>query len=102
MSKAYAVVIGIEKYFNKAIEGVPYAQADAVAFADVLEKNLGVPKSSITLLLNEAAHKAEIEDQLKYIIGGLDESDKFHFFYAGHGLWAGGTNRLTTWDTQPI
>ncbi|UFS73717.1 caspase family protein [Tardiphaga sp. 37S4] len=102
MSKAYAVVIGIEKYFSKAIEGVPYAQADAVAFADILEKNLVVPKSSITLLLNEAAHKAEIEDQLKYIIGGLDESDKFYFFYAGHGLWAGGTNRLTTWDTQPV
>ena len=96
MSSAHAVIIGIEKYYNMSIEGVDYARADALGFKDVLIKKLGVAVSNITLLLDQGAHKAEIEDKLKYIVGGLEEQDQFYFFYAGHGLWTAGTNRLTS------
>jgi len=102
VAKAYAVVIGIEKYYNSSIKGVQFARADAAAFRDVLVQKFGVDPSNITMLLDESAHKTEIEGRTKYTIAGLEKEDQFYFFYAGHGMWAHGTNRLTTWDTQPI
>jgi caspase domain-containing protein len=97
---AYAVVIAIEKYHNPDITDVKHARADAEEMRDVLTGQLGVPAGNLTLLLDQDAHKANVEEQLKYCIKGLDADDRFYFFYAGHGMWANGRNRLTAWDTQ--
>jgi hypothetical protein len=102
VSSAYAVVIAIEKYHSSDISSVNHARADAEAVRDVLTGQLGVPIANVVLLLDQDAHKAHIEEQLKYCIKGLEAADRFYFFYAGHGLWANGRNRLTTWDTQPL
>jgi hypothetical protein len=99
---AYAVIVGIEKYHNSGITGVSFARADATAFKDLLTGPLAVPQANVTLLLDEDAHKANFEDQVKYCVQGLEEGDRFYFFYAGHGLWANGSNRLTAWETQPV
>jgi hypothetical protein len=98
---AYAVVVGIENYQQPGIHGVQFANGDAKAFRDLLVKRLEVPEDNAELWLDHEANRTHFEEELKYIVKQLRPDDKFYFFYAGHGLWAKGGNRLTAWDQQP-
>lgn len=60
-----------------------------------------VPAENITVWLDFEATKSVFENDLPYLIRQLSPGDRFIFFYAGHGFYANGTNRLTTWDTHP-
>jgi hypothetical protein len=97
----YAILIGIETYQQRSIGSVEFAQADAAAMKDLLVQDLGVPAENITVWLDFEATKSVFENELPYLIRGLSPGDRFIFFYAGHGFFANGTNRLTTWDTHP-
>ena len=101
MEATYAVLIGIETYQQRGINSVQFAQADAAAMKDLLVQDLGVPAENITVWLDFEATKSVFENELPYLIRGLSPRDRFIFFYAGHGFFANGTNRLTTWDTHP-
>ncbi len=101
MGATYAVLIGIETYQKRGISSVQFAQADAAAMKDLLVQDLGVPAENITVWLDFEATKSVFENELPYLIRGLSPGDRFIFFYAGHGFFANGTNRLTTWDTHP-
>jgi hypothetical protein len=80
---------------------VTRAVADAAAMKDVLVQYFGVPTDNINLWLDSDATRSALENDLPYMIRGLSPGDRFIFFYAGHGFYANGTNRLTTWDTHP-
>src|ERR1039458_9351009 len=97
----YAVLIGIEIYQQRGIGSVQFAQADAAAMKDLLVQELGVPAENITVWLDFEATKSMFENELPYVIRQLSPGDRFIFFYAGHGFFANGTNRLTTWDSHP-
>jgi Caspase domain len=101
MGTTYAVLIGIETYQKQGISSVQFAQADAAAMKDLLVQELGVPAENITVWLDFEATKSVFENDLPYLIRQLAPGDRFIFFYAGHGFFANGTNRLTTWDTHP-
>ena len=68
---------------------------------EVLIQDLGVPAENITVWLDSEATKSVFEHELPYVIRQLCPGDRFIFFYAGHGFFANGTNRLTTWDSHP-
>ena len=57
--KAYAVLIGVGKYSDGAINGRPYAEADVKALYDLLTDSqyLGIPKDHVKMLLGGAADK---------------------------------------------
>jgi uncharacterized caspase-like protein len=97
----HAVLIGIETYQKQDICPVQYALADAVAVKEVLVQHFGVAPENISLWLDSDATRSAFENDLPYMIRGLSPGDRFIFFYAGHGFYANGTNRLTTWDTHP-
>jgi hypothetical protein len=97
----HAVLIGIETYQKRGIGSVQFAQADATAMREVLIQDLGVPAENITIWLDSEATKSVFENELPYAIRQLCPGDRFIFFYAGHGFFANGTNRLTTWDSHP-
>jgi hypothetical protein len=98
----YAVLIGIETYQKQGISSVQFAQADAAAMKDVLVQHFGVPAENISLWLDSDATRSAFENDLPYTIRHqLSPGDRFIFFYAGHGFYANGSNRLTTWDTHP-
>lgn len=101
MGTTYAVLIGIETYQKQGISSVQFAQADAAAMKDLLVQELGVPAENITVWLDFEATKSVFENDLPYLIRQLAPGDRFIFFYAGHGFFANGANRLTTWDTHP-
>jgi hypothetical protein len=97
----HAVLIGIEKYQQQAIPDVEFAEADVSAMRDVLVQNLGVPVGNITVWLNSDATQAVFKNDLPYMIRQLRPGDRLILFYAGHGFFSNGTNRLTAWDSHP-
>lgn len=53
------------------------------------------------LWLDSDATRSALENDLPYTIRQLSPGDRLIFFYAGHGFYANGSNRLTAWDTHP-
>ena len=96
----YAVLVAVEQYQQSNIRGVPFAVADAAAMKNVLVQQMKIPVQNITLWTNEDATTSRLENDLPYEIKQLGPDDLFIFFYAGHGFYAQGSNRLTTWDTH--
>ena len=96
----YAVLVAVEQYQQSNIRGVPFAVADAAAMKNVLVQQMKIPVQNITLWTNEDATTSRLENDLPYEIKQLGPDDLFIFFYGGHGFYARGSNRLTTWDTH--
>lgn len=98
--QTYAVIIAVERYqFN--ISNVNYAVNDAKAFYNWLKTDLLVPDENITMWLNHDATANALREEMRYSIRNLPEASRFIFYYAGHGFFATGSNRITTWDTHP-
>lgn len=98
----YAVIIAIEHYQQASIKPVHHALADATGFRDVLLQHFSVPDANIRIWLNSDATQNRLLNELPYELSQLGTEDRFFFFYAGHGFFAKGTNRLTTWDSHPL
>lgn len=101
----FAIIIAIEEYrFNEKGTGivrVKYAENDARKFKKLLLEEFGVPEDNITTWINPDAIKSAFEEDLPYHIRQLTEKDRLIFYYAGHGFYQSGQNRLTCWDTHP-
>jgi hypothetical protein len=99
-----AVIIAIEDYRfsgkDGGISSVKYAKNDATEFKKLLIECFGAIEDNITLWINEKATKSAMEEELPYIIRQLSASDKFIFYYAGHGFYNNNSNRLTVWDSH--
>ncbi|MCA1291913.1 caspase family protein [Paenibacillus sp. alder61] len=96
----YAVIIAVENY-QFGIKKVDYAKNDANAFRQWLIENLKVSQDNIKLWIDADVTRSALTEELRYEISRLCESDQFIFYYAGHGFFDGGYNKITTWDTHP-
>ncbi|TXK84336.1 caspase family protein [Paenibacillus sp. N3.4] len=97
--QTYAVIIAVENYqFN--ISQVHYAENDARAFYSWLINDMGVPIENVKMWINQDATATALRQELSYEIRNLQEDNRFIFYYAGHGFYADGSNRITTWDTH--
>ncbi|WP_233455066.1 caspase family protein [Paenibacillus elgii] len=97
----YAVIIAVENY-QFGIKQVDYAKNDAHAFQQWLINDLQVPSENIKLWFDAYATATALNEELCYEISQLNENDRFIFYYAGHGFYGGGYNRITTWETHPF
>lgn len=101
-----AVIIAIEDYRfsdkKTGIQSVDYARNDAEEFKKLLIDDFGLDESQIIMWLDEDASKSALENELPYEIQGLTKDDRFYFYYAGHGFYQGGVNRITAWDSHPF
>jgi len=80
----WGVVIGISRYQH--IEGLRYADKDALGIYEYLTKDNGIPESHITYLSNEEATLQRIKDVLGVEIKGkVKEKDTVVIYFAGHG-----------------
>lgn len=100
-NQTYAVIIAVEQY-QFQISQVQYAENDAKAFYDWLTRDMRVPVENIKMWLNQEATATRLRNELQYEIHSLPEESRFVFYYAGHGFFADGSNRVTTWDTYPM
>jgi hypothetical protein len=98
----YAALVAVEWYQQSNIPGVRFAVADAEAMRDMLIQQMHVPPQNIKFWANEQATRSTFEHDLKYELDTLGPEDQFIFFYAGHGFYADGSNRLSTWETRSV
>jgi hypothetical protein len=100
-SKKMAVIIAIEDYHNKPhIPSVQYARNDAKAFREMLIEHFGYDEGDIVYWIDKDAGQNTLANDLPYYIQQLTEDDEFVFYYAGHGFFQDGHNRLTCWDSH--
>ncbi len=101
-SRRLAVIIAIEDYRNKPqIPSVQYARNDAKAFREMLIEHFGYAEDDIIYWIDKDAVQNTLENDLLYQIHQLTQEDEFIFYYAGHGFFQDGHNRLTCWDSHP-
>jgi hypothetical protein len=98
MEEKHAIIVAVEKYQDRKISSVKYAENDANEFASAIEQH-GFLKSNIILLINEKATKTRIESTIRTNLKRLGEDDQLFVFYAGHGFSDAGKNYITCNDT---
>jgi Caspase domain len=97
MDKKLAIVIAVEKYTDKRIPAVKYAEDDAKGFAAALGLGGALDK---VFLLSAKATKTTINSQVRQHVKALTAADQFYMFYAGHGFSKNGHNFITCHDTD--
>ncbi len=97
MGRRLAILIAVEKYHDKRIKPVQFAEADAMGFAQALE--LGGTLDKIPLLSAGATH-SQIKSKVRQHVKTLTADDELILFYAGHGFSNKGHNYLTCHDTD--
>src|ERR1039458_5238430 len=99
-----AIVVGIENYQQRGsgdtLPTVAFAREDAEGFSDVLKSIYPPEKLNTKLLRDSDATCTRLRDELLYTIKSLAPEDLFIFYYAGHGFYGAGGNRVTAWDTN--
>jgi hypothetical protein len=100
--KKMAIIIAIENYKkgSAVIPSVHYAHRDAFRFKDTLIKHLGYLEEEVMMLLDHEAVKATFDNDIPYYIKTLSPDYQFIFYYAGHGFYQDGHNKLTCWDSH--
>lgn len=98
MSTNYSIIIGIEKYIDRTIDKVDYAENDATELSNILKIHGYDEKNQIVLLSNNAT-KTVIESKFNLLLKTLKKNDSFIFFYAGHGFCENSHNFITCYDT---
>ena len=89
MGDKIALVTAVEKYSDKHISKVEYAEADAKGFASAIGL-LGYHARE--LAPSAKATKSSIESLLRRELQRLRPDDEFIFYYAGHGFSKNGQN----------
>lgn len=101
-----AIVVAVENYrYNRnggVINSVDYALNDAELFRTLMINEFDLPESKVILFAEENASLSALQNELPYLIGQLSPTSKFYFFYAGHGFFKDGANRITAWDSHPM
>ncbi|KAG6834672.1 hypothetical protein H0H93_008166, partial [Arthromyces matolae] len=85
--RAFAVIIGINKYIKEPYRGLKSAVSDADRFESWLISELGLPSENITSLRNESATGQGIRAALHGILDNQDSDANnitIIFYFAGH------------------
>lgn len=103
-SKAFAVVIGIERY-RDSLPAATHAEADARAFAAYAHRTLGVPQAHIKLLVGERASRADLQSMLEEWLprNAREPGGRVFVYFSGHGAPDPSTGQtyLVPWDGDP-
>lgn len=80
------------------------AVADANAFQEYLQKELGVPSSQIRNLRNTKATRTAIIDGIKAFATDtrIEKGDSMVYYHAGHGSLAKTPKEWLSWNTDQI
>ncbi|MFC1712271.1 caspase family protein [Candidatus Poribacteria bacterium] len=104
----WALLVGIDEYFNEGITPLKGAVRDAQALRDMLVKYARFPPENIfTLTSDDRANipnLGNIVTKLDYIASKARPGDLFLFFFAGHGIFMEDENYLLAYesDVRPL
>ncbi len=85
LATTYGIVIGVASYADPRIEDLTYAATDAISFAQSLQEQSDVSPSRITLLTNNEATRAAIDQAFADIAVISRPEDKVIVYLSGHG-----------------
>ncbi len=94
-----AILIAVEKYSDKKIVSVPYADTNAIALSESLGK-IGYDPGDQLLLVNDQATKTAIESKVRRAIKSCIEEDQILVYVAGHMISKRDQNYLVCVDTD--
>ena len=102
-TKAYAVIIGIDKYKDPGIRGLNHTVNDAEELAKVLTDPMyaGFKKENVTLLVNADATTKNIKMAIGVDLKRAPEDGIAVVFFAGHGAPEGEKTYWLTYDADP-
>jgi WD40 repeat protein len=83
----FVLAVGISNYKNKKFE-LKYARKDAESFCEAIKDNLSTNEYQsvyIETLFDENATYRKITEKFEEIAGKIKLTDRFIFYYAGHG-----------------
>ncbi len=82
----YALIIGNEHY--RFVADVPFAQNDAMVFAEYCKKTLGIPASNVHLCEDATKHMILEQELMDWLGHDIDNRNykKLIVYYAGHGV----------------
>ena len=83
--KYYALIIGIDDYFDPAILALDKPTKDAELLYNTIITRYTFDKEDVKLLRN--ATMSDIVESLDYFAKIVKPQDNFLIFYAGHGVW---------------
>ena len=96
VSRAFAVVVGINEYQDDNFPSLKYAASDAKRFYAFLKNFYGLDTSNgnVKLLINENATRANILNQVSQLFNRSAEenNDVLIFYFSGHGTNSEVTN----------
>lgn len=99
MDNYRGIIVAIENYHDtKSITPVKFAINDAEKFLQSLI-DLGCDPDKFEYLYNNTATKTSILQKLKDVTRDAEKGDTIIFYYAGHGFYHNGKNKLSTVDT---
>ena len=81
---SFALVIGINNY--KLNTNVEYADVSALAFEELANKTLGIPKENIITILNDEATSGQLKAKIELIKELSDKRGNIYIYFAGHGV----------------
>lgn len=102
----YALVVGINKYEDKGIIPLNFAENDATAFATFLKDNKNSPirnSNNVMLLTGKQATGRNIRKAIyKHLVRkAVQKEDTVIFYFAGHGYSQSNSCYLAGYDTEP-
>jgi hypothetical protein len=80
---AFALVIGIESYGSYPPPSG--ARSDALAFAALAQKTLGMPAQNVRLLIDHRATRTTILKEIHWLKSNISTRSRIYFFFSGHG-----------------
>jgi hypothetical protein len=96
-AKCHALIVGVLEWKDPRFASFSKEERQDALFAKTLEGR-GVPSGQITLLLDEQATLANIEEQLARVGGEAGAGSTLLFYYAGHGTRADGGFCFANYD----
>jgi hypothetical protein len=102
----WAVVVGVSEYMNSGIPSLKYADKDAEAIANFLQRpeGGGYDSNHMCVLLNKNATLANIKDALINFLNQAIDMDLVIIYFAGHGAPEPARPKnmyLLTYDSDP-
>ena len=83
--KAYAIVIGIERY-RQSLPRADFADRDAAVVVKYLENTLGYPGENIITLTNDRALQSDFAKYFeKWLPNHVEPGSRVFIYYSGHG-----------------
>ena len=101
--KAYAVVVGIERY-REGLPPADYAAGDARLAGEYFKRVLGVPEQNLAVLTDDRATKGDFEKYFeRWLPNRVEAGDTVYVYYSGHGAPnpAKGDAYMVPFDADP-